>query len=108
VRYLGDEETEENMKFITIRDLRSRSAEIQKLLPGEREMVLTSNGRPVAIMTAVNESTLEPELRAIRAARAIMAVNAVQAKSLRSGKSAIKIDEINKEVSAVRTARKKQ
>jgi len=96
------------MKFITIRDLRSKSAEIQKLLPGEKEMVLTSNGRPVAIMTAVDESTLEPELKAIRAARAMMAVNAIQTKSLRSGKSAIKIDEINREISATRDARKKQ
>ena len=96
------------MKFISVRDLRSKSAEIQKLLPGEKEMVLTSNGRPVAIMTSVNESTLEPKLRAIRAARAIMAVNAVQAKSLRSGKAAIKLEEINKEVSAVRDGRRKR
>ena len=96
------------MKFITIRDLRSRSAEIQRLLPEEREMVLTSNGRPVAIITAVDESSLERELSAIRAAKAIRAVNSIQEKSLRSGKSGMKVEDINKEVSAVRAARKKR
>ena len=96
------------MKFITIRDLRSRSAEIQRLLPGEREMVLTSNGRPVAIITAVDESSLESELSSIRAAKAIRAVNAVQEKSLRSGKAGMKMEDINKEISAVRAARKKR
>ena len=96
------------MKFITIRDLRSRSAEIQKLLPEEGEMVLTSNGRPVAILTAVDESSIERKLGAIRAARGIMAVNAVQARSLRSGKAGMGLDQINKEISAVRAARKKR
>lgn len=96
------------MKFITIRDLRSRSSEIQRLLPVEREMVLTSNGRPVAIITAVDGSNLESELSSIRAARAIRAVNAVQGKSLRSGKSGMRIEEINKEISAARAERKKQ
>ena len=95
------------MKFITIRDLRSRSAEIQRLLPGEREMVLTSNGRPVAIMTAVDESSVEGMIMAIRAARAIRAVNAVQEKSLRSGKSGMRVEDINREISAVRASRKK-
>ena len=96
------------MKFITIRDFRSRPAEIQRLLPKEKEMVLTSNGRPVAILTSVDESSIEKELSAMRAARGIMAVNAVQSKSLRSGKGKISLEEINKEISSVRSKRKKR
>lgn len=37
------------MRFITIRDLRSNSAKIQRELPKEKEMVLTSNGKPITI-----------------------------------------------------------
>ena len=47
------------MKFISVRDLRGKSAEVWKNLPTEREVVVTSNGRPIAILSAVNESNLE-------------------------------------------------
>ncbi|NTW89032.1 MAG: type II toxin-antitoxin system Phd/YefM family antitoxin, partial [Desulfobulbaceae bacterium] len=38
------------MKFLSVRDLRGKSAQIWKDLPEEREMVITSNGRPIAIL----------------------------------------------------------
>ena len=44
-------EREDKMRFITIRDLRSKSAQIQRELPKEKEMVLTSNGKPIAILS---------------------------------------------------------
>ena len=50
------------MKFVSVRDLRGKSADIWRELPEEREMVITSNGRPVAILAAVNESNLEQSL----------------------------------------------
>jgi prevent-host-death family protein len=59
------------MRFISVRDLRNKSAEVWKDLPGEREMIITSNGRPVAILASVNESNLEESLSAFRQARAI-------------------------------------
>ena len=34
------------MKFLSVRDLRSQTAKIWKELPAEKEMVITSNGRP--------------------------------------------------------------
>ena len=34
------------MKFVSVRDLRGKAADIWRALPGEREMVITSNGRP--------------------------------------------------------------
>ena len=46
------------MKFTSIRDLRGKSAEVCKKLPGEGEMIVTNNGRPIAILAVVNESNL--------------------------------------------------
>jgi prevent-host-death family protein len=43
------------MKFISVRDLRGNSAEVWKELPAEREMIITSNGRPIAILTEYEE-----------------------------------------------------
>jgi len=73
------------MKFVSVRDLRGKSGEIWRDLPGEREMVITSNGRPVAILAAVNESTLEESLAAFRRTRAIDAVAALQHGSASAG-----------------------
>jgi antitoxin (DNA-binding transcriptional repressor) of toxin-antitoxin stability system len=93
------------MKFVSIRDLRGKSAEIWKKLPGEREMIITSNGRPVAILAAVNESNLEESLSAFRQARAIEAVASLQRLSIEQGTDNISMDEIDAEIKAVRKKR---
>ena len=90
------------MKFITIRDFRSRSALIQRELPVEKEMVLTSNGKPVAIISAVSEADLEETLNAIRRARVSLAVTLLQSGSLGKGKNYITSDEINAEIKETR------
>ncbi|MBA4417991.1 MAG: prevent-host-death protein, partial [Syntrophus sp. (in: bacteria)] len=69
------------MKFISVRDLRGRSAEVWKNLPTERELIVTSNGRPIAILSAVNESNLEESLSAFRQARTVEAVMSLQHQS---------------------------
>jgi len=93
------------MKFVSIRDLRGKSAEIWKKLPGEREMIITSNGRPIAILAAVNESNLEESLSAFRQARAIEAVASLQRLSIEQGTDNISMNEIDAEIKAVRKKR---
>lgn len=56
------------MKFVSIRDLRGKAAEVWKKLPGEGEMIITNNGRPIAILAAIDESNLEDSLSAFRQA----------------------------------------
>ena len=93
------------MKFVSIRDLRGKSAEVWKKLPGEREMIITSNGRPIAILAAVNESNLEESLWAFRQARAVEAVASLQRRSVEQGTHNISMDEIDAEIRAVRRKR---
>jgi antitoxin (DNA-binding transcriptional repressor) of toxin-antitoxin stability system len=93
------------MRFLSVRDLRSKSAQVWKDLPEEREMVVTSNGRPVAILAAITESTLEESLSAFRQARAVEAVVSLQRKSARQGTDKISMEEINVEIKAVRKKR---
>jgi len=93
------------MKFVSIRDLRGKSAEVWKKLPGEGEMIITSNGRPIAILAAVNESNLEESLSAFRRARAIEAVASLQRRSAEQGTDTISRDEIDAEIKAVRRKR---
>jgi antitoxin (DNA-binding transcriptional repressor) of toxin-antitoxin stability system len=90
------------MKFISVRDLRGKSAEVWKNLPGEREMVVTSNGRPIAILAAVSESNLEESISAFRQARAVEAVVSLQRRSLEQGNDSITAKEIEAEIQEVR------
>jgi antitoxin (DNA-binding transcriptional repressor) of toxin-antitoxin stability system len=95
------------MKFVSVRDLRGKSAEVWKELPGEREMVITSNGRPIAILAAVNESNLEESLSAFRQARAVGAVASLQRRSVEQGTDRISMEEIEAEIRAVREKRER-
>ena len=95
------------MRFVSVRDLRGKSAQIWKRLARLREMVITSNGKPIAIISATSEETLEESLSAIRTARAMAAVEAMQLKSVETGKDRISLEEINAEVQAERKTRSK-
>jgi len=95
------------MKFISVRDLRGKSAEVWKNLPTEREVVVTSNGRPIAVLSAVNESNLEESLSAIRQARAAEAVMSLQRRSVKQGTDGITMEEIDREIRVVRGKRKR-
>jgi antitoxin (DNA-binding transcriptional repressor) of toxin-antitoxin stability system len=95
----------ELMKFMSVRDLRSKSAQVWHDLPAERELVITNNGRPIAILAAINESNLEESLIAFRQARAVDAVASLQRRSADNETSMITNDEIDTEIRAVRKSR---
>jgi antitoxin (DNA-binding transcriptional repressor) of toxin-antitoxin stability system len=93
------------MKFISVRDLRGKSAQVWKELPQEREMIITSNGRPIAIIAAISDSNLEESLSAFRQARAVEAVASLQRRSVEMGSDKITMGEIDAEIKAVRKKR---
>jgi antitoxin (DNA-binding transcriptional repressor) of toxin-antitoxin stability system len=68
-------------------------------------MVVTNNGRPVAILAAVNESNVEESLAAFRRARAEEAVAGLQLRSKDQGADKITMEEIDEEIRAVRRQR---
>ena len=93
------------MQFINVRELRMRSGEIWQQLKSEGYMVITSNGRPVALLSDVEESNYDDCLRAIKQARAVLAVNNMQESSVKSGRNRISQEEIETEIQAVRRNR---
>jgi len=93
------------MKFLSVRDLRGKSAQIWKELSKEKEMVVTVNGRPIAILAAITESNLEESLSAFRQARAVEAVVSIQRSSAEQGADNISMEEIDAEIKAVRKKR---
>jgi antitoxin (DNA-binding transcriptional repressor) of toxin-antitoxin stability system len=93
------------MKFITVRDLRGRSGQVWTKLAREREVILTSNGKPIAILSAVSEDTLEESLVAVRRARAVAAVERMQRHSVQVGTNKLFPRDIAAEIKAARKAR---
>jgi antitoxin (DNA-binding transcriptional repressor) of toxin-antitoxin stability system len=95
------------MKFVSVRDFRTSSANIWKTLPEEREMVITNNGKPIALLTPLSDKTLENTLSAIRQARAINAVKLIQQESLKKGMEKTTMEEIDEEIKRIRKQSKK-
>lgn len=93
------------MRFVSVRELRGKSALIWQELTEEKDMVITSNGKPIAILSNTSEDTLEESLAAIRRARALAAVSAMQQGSLEAGTDRLSSKEIDNEIKAVRRAR---
>lgn len=93
------------MKFLTVRELREQTSQVWKDLPEQKEMVITRNGHPVAVLSSVTDQDLEESLEAYRRVRAQMAVAALQTESIRSGTDGIGMEEIDAEIGKVRKQR---
>ena len=95
------------MKFLSVRDLRGKAAQIWQELPQEKEIIVTNNGRPIAILSSINESNLEDSLKAFRRARVADSVAFLQRRSVEQGVDNVSLAEINAEINVVRRKRKK-
>jgi len=94
------------MRFISVREMNTRPKEVWRKIK-EEELVITLNGKPIALLSAVSEETLEKTLRMIRRNRALMALEEMQKKSLASGLDKMADAEIQDEIRAVRKNRRK-
>ncbi|MCZ0954555.1 MAG: type II toxin-antitoxin system Phd/YefM family antitoxin [Rhodospirillaceae bacterium] len=94
------------MDFVSVRELRTRSAAVWDALSKEKDLVVTSNGKPIAVLSATTASTLEASLAALRQARAQLAVAAMQERAREIGADRLTLEDINAEIQAVRRQRR--
>lgn len=88
------------MEFYSVRDLRTDSKSMWRTLASGREVVLTNNGKPAALMIDVSNSDFEQVLMAIRQAKAMIAYNSMRAVAAENGY--MSEEEIEAEISAAR------
>ncbi|TLM72185.1 MAG: type II toxin-antitoxin system prevent-host-death family antitoxin [Actinobacteria bacterium] len=93
------------MRFVSVRDLRAKSAEILRELPDEGEVVVTSHGKPVALMIPVDEADLERTLDSWRRGRAMLAIVRTQLDSVARGTDKMTMEEIDALIAEVRRER---
>lgn len=88
------------MRFIQITDL--QLSEIWEQLADEQEMVITAQGKPIAILSSISDDSWEETLAAFRRVRATQAVDELQKQSVENGLDKIDLEEVNREIQAVR------
>lgn len=94
------------MEFVTIRDLRLKPGEVWDKLRQQREIILTSNGRPVAVIAGVGENDVEETVAALRRARAQAAVSRLRRAAAERGTNKLSAAEIDAEIAQVRRERR--
>jgi len=90
------------MKFVTVRDFRTSPSVIWKKLSSEREMIITNNGKPIALLTPLDDETLEDTVSAVRKAKAINAVKKMREISVSLGNDKMTLEKINSIIQDVR------
>jgi len=90
------------MKFINVRELRLRPGEVWKKLKIEKDIILTLNGKPFAILNSTDEDRLEQTLASLRRSRALEAMEKLQKYSKEEGLDKLTIEDIEKEIRLVR------
>ena len=93
------------MRFVTVRELRSKTASLREDLDQDREIVLTANGRPFAVVSRIEPDSLEEELQAIRRARAKVAVERLRAQAQAKGLNRLTMEDIDAMVAETRRRR---
>jgi prevent-host-death family protein len=93
------------MGTISINDLKKQSAGQWLKSDDKNDLIVTSQGQPVAVLLPVDEKSLEPTLTALRSVRAVQAQVALQQAAGANGTSDLSLDDIDAEIKAARQAR---
>ena len=93
------------MKFVSVRDFRIRPGDIWKQLKIDKDIVITSNGKPIAILNPVEGENLENSIAVIRRARALLALESIQKESALKGINKLTDEEIEEEIKSSRSER---
>jgi len=95
------------MEFVSVRELRLQPGRVWERLAKAGELVVTSNGKPIALLSGVTGETLEETLRAVRRARAQQALAELRAAAQERGTDQLTPGAIKAEIRLARQARRR-
>ena len=96
------------MSFVSFRELRTSTAKINDMLTDNGKIVVTSNGKPKAVMIQVNENDFEETLAVLNQIKLTKSINNMRASAERSGAAEMTLDEINAEIALSRKERRER
>jgi antitoxin (DNA-binding transcriptional repressor) of toxin-antitoxin stability system len=92
------------MRFVPVREFRNNSASVLRRLRQEGSLIVTSNGKPVALVRNLNEDNLVREIAALERDNFLAALGDLQNEAATKGNKPSEA-EIQAEVRAVRRRR---
>lgn len=95
------------MEFVSVRDLRINTGQVWEKLEEEKELVVTSNGRPVALMSGITGNNLEAVLMAVRRARGEWAIRKLRQNAQKKGLDRLSDRDIDEEIRKTRKDRQR-
>ncbi|MBC6907367.1 type II toxin-antitoxin system Phd/YefM family antitoxin [Saccharophagus sp. K07] len=95
------------METLTIRELRNHPGAAQEELARAGELLLTNNGRPVALMLAVDSTNLEETMEVVRRAKGQLALKKLRRQAANQGLDQLDLEAINQQIDATREERRK-
>jgi hypothetical protein len=93
------------MEFVAARDFRIRPGQVWKRLRKSGNLLITSNGKPIAMLRDIKGHDIEEELRIQARAKGLSAVSRIRAHALRKGLNTLSGGEIDKEIALARKCR---
>ncbi len=90
------------MDFVTARDLKVNTGEVWQKLEKGKDIVITLNGRPVALLSGIRGENLEQILKAVREVRALTAMRSLQKRAVERRLDKMTMEEIDAEIRKAR------
>mgnify|MGYP006285182129 CR=1 FL=1 len=90
------------MQMIASRELSSKPGAVLSKVAAEGSMVVTRDGRPMAILTPTSAESLVEDLQEIAFSRARRAVRNLRTSAADAGVSSLSPEEIDREIQALR------
>ena len=93
------------MNLVAVNDLKYPK-NLRKLLSSEHEVIVTNNGKPMAIMFELKDNdNPEDALRSVREARSRQALSKIRAQAMENGTAAFSHEKINSIINEARAER---
>ena len=96
------------MSFVSFRELRTSTSKINDMLTDNGKIVVTSNGKPKAVMIQVNENDFEETLAVLNQIKLTKSISNMRASAEHSGVAEMTLDEINAEIALSRKDRRER
>ncbi len=93
------------MKFVSSREIRVNPRPVFEAAEEGEEVVITSRGKPVALLLGIRGEDLDETVRLVRRARAQAAVSRMRKAAAREGSESMSREEIEEVISAARSER---
>lgn len=94
------------MDFVTLREFRTQPGKVWKKLTKARELVVTRNGKPFALLAETTPTNLDEDLANLRRVRFGRVLSKIRDQAKKRGLDKLSLDEINTIVRKARKARR--